>query len=105
MSRCMYCYSRFFKLLETRFMLLPKSKTGVALFSKKRCKRCKMKSYYRQDLPSGSARNITGELWYAHVGQTQVVADAGRFTIFASEYSKRMSRGVQYNGDCHVQSA
>jgi len=109
MIRCGYCDGRFFKLLEARCM--PETSRNVlTVFYKKRCKRCKMKGYFRRELPGGETETMSGADWVAHVKTTMPVQDTGRLRIFASEYSKRVCRGADCNvnyvtGGRHAESA
>lgn len=82
-ARCENCAGLFFKTLESRIDPLDGS-----LLNKKRCKRCKFKYLFITDAQSGTVCRTDVARW-----QTAVpLINDGRARIFASEYSRRVSR-------------
>ncbi len=89
--QCDNCESLFFKTLETRVL----SQESVLLY-KKRCKRCKQKALFKQQLPDGCLLPATMEQWLAG---TKVELPNGkmlrRAQLFVSEYTRRISRPAE----------
>jgi hypothetical protein len=81
--QCAHCNSLFFKTLEVRI-----SKASELLY-KKRCKRCKRKTFFRRDLLNALLKPLSWIDWQA--GQ-KVSVGGYRAQVFVSEYTRKMSR-------------
>ena len=100
MLRCSNCGSRFFKVLEYRLEVKDTqelSKPEGALLSKRRCKRCKFKSFFQKDFHSRKVRPVSIESWQNAVklGRRYSHQIGTRQKVYVGEYTHKISRPAE----------
>lgn len=102
-SHCTHCGSRFFKVLETRFIdeftgskpTRSLSDSHITMLYKKRCKRCKFKLIYEKKLPDGKTQPSSYERWQCGKSAETVAGLSGRTCrLFVGEYSQKVGRAA-----------